>query len=49
MLNESTIIPNATKPPTTPPTIVAMLELLSKGTKGVCVCVCMCLKRNRWE
>jgi hypothetical protein len=32
-----TMIPNATKPPTTPPTIAAMLEWLSKGTKGVSV------------
>ena len=35
------MIPNATKPPTTPPTIAAMLGRLSKGTKGVCVGVCV--------
>ena len=28
-------IPNTTKPPATPPTIAAMLDLLSNGTKGV--------------
>ena len=31
MLNESTI-PNTTKPPTTPPTIAAILDRLSKET-----------------
>ena len=29
-------IPNTTKPPATPPTTAAMLDRLSKGTKGVC-------------
>ena len=37
------MIPNATKPPTTPPTIAAMLDLLSKGAKEVCVCMCVCV------
>ena len=32
-------IPNTTKPPATPPTIAATLDLLSEGTKSVCVCV----------
>ena len=37
-------IPNTTKPPATPPNIAAVLDLLSKGTKGVCVCVCVKIK-----
>ena len=46
MLNEITI-PNTTKPPTTPPTIAAMLDQLSKRTKGDSMCVyvhaCVCM------
>jgi hypothetical protein len=38
-----TMIPSASKPPTTPPTIAATFERLFKGTKGESVCVCMCV------
>ena len=52
MLESKHMIPSATKPPTTPPTIAAVLHVheLSKGTKDVCVslcvCVCVCLHNN---
>ena len=36
-------IPNTTKPPATTPAIAAMLDMLSEGTKGVCVHVCVCV------
>ena len=37
------MIPNITKPQATPPTIAAILDLLSEGTnfKGVHACVCL--------
>ena len=43
MLESKHMIPSATKPPTAPPTIAAVLHVheLSKGTKDVCVWVCV--------
>ena len=38
-----TVNPNTIKPPITPPTIAAMLDLLSEITIKVCVCVCVCV------
>ena len=48
MLESKHMIPNATKPPTTPPTRAAVLHVheLSKGTKDVCACVCELIHNN---